>query len=174
MAQPSMLRNTGMKTDKISESGVIGHDGRLRLPMDRLNAFFAEHKGKRVVVRFEAAEPGTTAAQLAYYYNYIVPTIQMALYETGERMNEKQVDQWIRKQAAFIFEKVVPGTIIPDETCIEKDGTITRRRNVETIGYTEIRGIRDLSVAEMSDFLDWLKQFAAENLSVYIEDPRTI
>ena len=163
-----------MKTDKISESGRINESGQLLMPMDRLNAFFKANKGKRVVVRFEAAEPGSTAAQLAYYYNYIVPTIQKALYETGERMNEKQVDQWIRKQAAFVFEKVVPGTIIPGETCIENDGTITRRRNVETIGYTETRGIRDLSVAEMSDFLEWLKQFAAENLFVYIEDPRTL
>lgn len=163
-----------MKTDKISESGRINERGQLLMPMDRLNAFFKANKGKRIVVRFEAAEPGSTAAQLAYYYNYIVPTIQTALYETGERMNEKQVDQWIRKQAAFVFEKVVPGTIIPVETCIENDGTITRRLNVETIGYTETRGIRDLSVAEMSDFLEWLKQFAAENLSVYIEDPRTI
>ena len=163
-----------MKTDKISESGRINESGQLLMPMDRVNAFFKVNKGKRVVVRFEAAEPGSTAAQLAYYYNYIVPTIQTALYETGERMNEKQVDQWIRKQAAFVFEKVVPGTIIPCETRIENDGTITRRLNVETIGYTEIRGIRDLSVAEMSDFLEWLKQFAAENLSVYIEDPRTI
>ena len=144
------------------------------MPMDRVNAFFKANKGKRVVVRFEAAEPGSTAAQLAYYYNYIVPTIQTALYETGERMNEKQVDQWIRKQAAFVFEKVVPGTIIPGETRIEIDGTIMRRTNVETVGYIETRGIRDLSVAEMSDFLEWLKQFAAENLSVYIEDPRTI
>lgn len=140
---------------KISETGIIGDDGRLRMPMDRLNAFFAKNKGKRVVIRFEASEPGTTAAQLAYYYNYIVPTIQTALYETGERMNEKQVDKWIQKQAAFIFEKVVPGT-------------------EAKLGYTEIRGVRDLSVAEMSDFLEWLKQFAAENLSVYIEDPRTI
>lgn len=163
-----------MKTQKISECGLIGTDGRLRIPMDRVNSWCSEHKGERVVIRFEAAAPGSTAAQLAYYFNYIVPTIQTALYETGERMNEKQVDKWIRKQAAFVFEKVVPGTIIPGETCIENDGTITHRRNVEMVGYTETRGIRDLSVAEMSDFLEWLKQFAAENLSVYIEDPKTL
>lgn len=163
-----------MKTQKISESGLIGTDGRLRIPMDRINAWCKEHKGDRVVIRFEAAVQGSTELQLAYYFNYIVPTIQTALLETGERMNEKQVDQWIRKQAAFLFEKVVPGTIIPEETSIEGDGTISRRRNVEIVGYTETRGIRDLSKSEMSDFLEWLKQYAAENLSVYIEDPRTI
>jgi hypothetical protein len=163
-----------MKVNKICESGLIGTDGRIRLPMDRVNEWSAQHKGERIIVRFEAAPQGTSELQLAYYFNYIVPTIQTALYKTGERKNEKQVDQWIRKQAAFVFEKVVPGTIVPVETCVYDDGTITRRRNVETIGYTETRGIRDLSVAEMSDFLEWLKQFASENLDVYIEDPKTL
>lgn len=46
-----------MKTQKISESGLIGTDGRLRIPMDRVNAWCAEHKGERVVIRFEAAAP---------------------------------------------------------------------------------------------------------------------
>ena len=27
---------------------------------------------------------------------------------------------------------------------------------------------------DFSEFLDWLKQFAAENLFVYIEDPKTL
>ena len=149
-----------MKADKISESGRINESGQLLMPMDRVNAFFKANKGKRVVVRFEAAEPGTTAAQLAYYYNYIVPTIQKALYETGERMNEKKVDEWLRQQCPSIFETFIPPT---EEQA--KQGYL---------GCTEIKGIRDLSVSEMSEFLDWLKQFAAENLSVYIEDPKTL
>ena len=82
-----------MKTDKISESGMISENGLLRMPMDRLKAFFAEHKGERVVVRFEAAAPGSTALQLAYYYNYIVPTVCAALWETGQRMTEEWTDR---------------------------------------------------------------------------------
>ena len=77
-----------MKSDKISESGIITDNGQLRLPMDRLNAFFAANKGKRVVVRFEAAEPGSSELQLAYYFNYIVPTIQTALWDNGDRRTE--------------------------------------------------------------------------------------
>lgn len=131
--------------DKISESGIITDNGQLRLPMDRLNAFFAANKGKRVVVRFEAATPGSTELQLAYYFNYIVPTIQTALLETGERKTERQTDVWLRQQ------------------CIHC-----------TSGWGDLMEARQMSKTDFSLFLEWLKQFAAENLYVYIEDPRTL
>lgn len=131
--------------DKISESGIITDNGQLRLPMDRLNAFFAANKGKRVVVRFEAAAPGSTELQLAYYFNYIVPTIQTALWETGDRRTEKQVDLWLRQQCASCYND-----------------------------YGGLLEARQISKPDFSDFIEWLKQFAAENLYVYIEDPRII
>ena len=131
--------------DKISESGVITVSGQLRMPMDRLNAFFQKHKGERVVVKFEAAVPGSSAAQLAYYYNYIIPTVQMALYETGERKTEKQVDLWLRQKCGSCYND-----------------------------YGGLLEARQMSKNDFSDFLEWLKQFAAENLYVYIEDPKTI
>ena len=134
-----------MKADKISESGIITDNGQLRLPMDRLNAFFAANRGKRVVVRFEAAEPGSTELQLAYYFNYIVPTIQTALWENGERKTEKQVDLWLRQQCASCYND-----------------------------YGGLLEARQISKPDFSDFIEWLKQFAAENLYVYIEDPRTL
>lgn len=134
-----------MKADKISESGIITDNGQLRLPMDRLNAFFAANKGKRVVVRFEAAEPGSSELQLAYYLNYVVPTIQTALWENGDRRTEKQVDLWLRQQCASCYND-----------------------------YGGLLEARQISKPDFSDFIEWLKQFAAENLYVYIEDPRTL
>ena len=131
--------------DKISESGIITDNGQLRLPMDRLNAFFASNKGKRVVVRFEAAEPGSSELQLAYYFNYIVPTIQTALWDNGDRRTEKQVDLWLRQQCASCYND-----------------------------YGGLLEARQISKPYFSDFIEWLKQFAAENLYVYIEDPRTL
>lgn len=132
--------------DKISESGIIGPDGRLRMPMDRLNAFFTKHKGERVVVRFDAAAPGSTALQLAYYYNYIVPTVCAALYEQGTRKSEEATDRWLISQypGGFHYEGA------------------------------EQHVARQLTKTQMSDFLEWLKQYAAENLFVYIEDPKTL
>lgn len=136
-----------MKTDKISESGTITANGQLRLPMDRLNAFFAEHRGERVVVRFEAAAPGSTALQLAYYYNYIVPTITVALLETGQRMTDEWTDRYLIQE--------YPGEL--------------RTQDGQLVLYG-----RQLTKTQMSEFLEWLKQFAAENLFVYIEDPKTL
>lgn len=135
-----------MKTDKISESGIITENGQLRLPMDRLNAFFAANKGKRVVVRFEAAEPGSTALQQAYYYNYVIPCVVEALREQGTRKSEDATDRWLISQ--------YPGGFLYDGA--------------------EQHVARQLTTTQMSDFLDWLKQYAAENLYVYIEDPRTL
>ena len=136
-----------MKSDKISESGIIGPNGQLRMPMDRLNAFFADHKGERVVVRFEAAAPGSTALQLAYYYNYIVPTVCAALLETGQRMTDEWTDRYLIQE--------YPGEL--------------RTQDGQLVLYG-----RQLTKTQMSEFLEWLKQFAAENLYVYIEDPKTL
>lgn len=135
-----------MKPAKISESGVIGTDGKLRLPMDRLNAFFAANKGQRVIVRFEAAAPGSTALQQAYYYNYVIPCVVEALREQGTRKSEDATDRWLMEE--------YPGGGNPDTVSLVC--------------------ARQLDQRQMSDFLEWLKQFAAENLYVYIEDPKTI
>ena len=135
-----------MKPNVIAESGVIDVNGQFRLPMDRLNAFFAANKGKRVMVRFETVEPGTSAALLGYYYNYIVPCIVDALREQGTRMTDERVDRWLMEE--------YPGG-----------------RTAET---AQLVFARQLNQRQMLDFLDWLKQYAAENLFVYIEDPKTI
>ena len=129
-----------MKQTYIVEFGRISEEGALRLPMDRARAFFAQHKGSRVLMRFEVVQAGCTDAQWGYYYGYIVPTIRQALYNLGERKSETEVDVWL---------------------CHEYPGA-------------DCGMAKELGKNEMSDFIEWLKQFAAENLSVYIEDAKTI
>lgn len=133
--------------DKIIETGLIGTDGRLRLPMDRINQFMATKKGMRVIATFEVSAPDSTKAQQSYFYRYILPTIQQALKETGERYSEKQTE-------FYLF------TYCPEEFRM-LDGTL-------------IASGRDLSKTQMSEFIDWIKQYAAENLNVYIEDSKVI
>lgn len=134
-----------MKT--ISESGIIGKDGKLHMPMDRLNAFFAANPGARVVAIFDVAERGSSELQLAYYYNYVVPAIRQSLYEQGNRMTETGVDRWLVNQYPEVYynNDAMPKVIA-----------------------------RQFDQSEMTDFLEWLKQYAAENLYVYIEDPQTL
>lgn len=135
-----------MKPTKISECGTINDNGRLLMPMDRLNAFFSANKGQRVIVRFETAEPGSSKLQLAYYYNYVLPCVVEALREQGTRISEERADRWLIEQ--------YPGGF-------SYDG------NKQTVA-------RQLTQPQMSEFLEWLKQYAAENLYVYIEDPKTL
>lgn len=139
-----------MKADKISESGVIDAKGQLRMPMDRLNAFFAANKGKRIIAIFEADAPGSSKLQQAYYYNYVIPTISAALYEQGTRKSDTGIDLWLVEQ--------YPGD----------------RTEQNLGGGTLVYEARYFSKTQMTDFLEWLKQFAAENLYVYIEDPKTL
>lgn len=131
-----------MANNLISEAGIIDQSGKLRLPMDRLNAFYAANKGKRIIATFEAIIGDSTASQLAYYYKYVIPAIQDAFKKLGERKTADDTD-------CFLVGEY-PGN---DRGCNEA---------------------RDFNQQEFSDFLEWLKQYAAENLYVYIEDPKMI
>lgn len=129
-----------MKT-VITESGVINDKGKLLLPMDRVNGFLSENKGKRVIATFSIYESGSTELQQGYYYNYVLPCIMEELREEGTRLTRDEADE------------LLVG-MWPHDTKAER--------------------ARDLTKSEMSDYLEWLKQFAAENLDTYIEDPRTL
>lgn len=132
---------------QINESGIVSESGKLRMPMDRVNEFFAANKGKRIIARFEAYEPGSTEAQQGYYYNYVLPCIVKAFREIGERMTE----QWADVKMISYY----PGDLLTSKG--------------ERAVYAH-----QLDQTQMTDFLEWLKQYAAEQLYVYIEDPKTI
>lgn len=129
---------------RISEAGRIDGNGKLLLPMDRLEAYFRANPGARVIVRFDIVEQGSTASQQAYYFNYVLPTIRQALRERGEMQTEETIDRWLRGSCP----------------ACQEDG--------------KTKGARQLSKEQFSDFLDWLGWFAAENLNVYIEDPKVL
>ena len=128
----------------ICESGRIDKAGKMRLPMDRLRQFFSQNKGRRIVIRVDVWEE-PTEAMFGYYHRYIVPTIQKAMYEQGQRLASEEVDEWLRSSNKI--------------TCNAEHG---------------LRRVEQLSRDEMSEFISWLKEFAAENLYTYIEDPKTL
>lgn len=131
---------------KISEAGIVDGKGRLLLPQDRLNQEARRHRGYRVIATFEFVEPGSSEAQQAYYEGYVLPTIQQAIRNQGTIIGIESLD----RQLLGLY----PGDL--DEN-----------------GMYPTRG-RQLNMRQMSDFLDWLQQFAAENYETYIEDPTNI
>lgn len=128
---------------KISESGFIGKDGKMRLPMERINQHINHYKGARVIVTVEVLESESTAAQQSYYYRYIVPTIREAFKNLGNLFTDEGVDSFL---------------------------VATYRGDKANEKGEEARFARQLSRGQMSDFIGWLKMYAAENLEVFIDD----
>lgn len=141
---------------EICATGVINANGGLQMFMGEVNAFFAKHKGERVFVRFAVAPKATSKAMMGYYYHYVVPTIRKALWETGDRKTEQQVERFLREMSP---------TCCDDNPCIE---------NGDIIYHPRLREIRELDNTELMEHIDTIRQFAAEDLNTFIDDPRTL
>ena len=140
-----------MKARGKSVFAMINNEGRLMTPPD-LREFLNQWKESRVVVRFEILSEKPSEALKGYYFHYVVPTMKTALWESGERKNEKETEQWLREMSPI--------------THVEEwhDGT----------WITKIKEIAELSNAELSEHIEHIRQMAAEEFSVYIEEPQTI
>ena len=126
---------------QIVESGEVTENGKMRLPMDRINEFLNQNKGKRLIVTFEVAEHGSSNALLRYYFGYIVPTVQQALTKLGNRITRKETEEWLRSISPIMEGK---------------------------------ESVNDVPQADMWEHIEFLKEYCAENLSVYIEEARVI
>lgn len=122
--------------------------------MGELNAFLAEHKGERIVARFFVAQVGSSDALKGYYFNYVVPMVREGLKITGDRKTEKQTEYYLR----------VNSTVCWDESVNEITGEYNER----------LREIRELSNPELLEHIEIVRQFAAEELHIFIDDPKTI
>ena len=143
-----------MRQREINITGRITSEGKLSLYMHELNAFAQEWKNTRIVATFRVYQPGSSAALRGYYFNYIVPTIKRALWETGERKTDEQTEVWLREMSPIMYQQ---------------------EADPETGKYsTVLREIADLDNAELIEHIETIKQFAAEDFNVYIDDPNII
>jgi NurA-like 5'-3' nuclease len=143
-----------MKRRKIAVTGTIDNNGNLRMYMDELKQFFKMHKGCRVIAKFMIESQGSSEALKGYYYNCVVPSFQEGMWDAGERLTEEDAEIKMRELSPIMLEQEF---------------------NEETGKYTtRLREISELSNAELVDYIDHLKQIAAEEYSIYIEDPQSI
>lgn len=142
-----------MKRKEICATGVINNNGALSMYMGELKQFFAMHASKKVIARFIVSNPGTSAALRGYYYNYVVPMFKSAFWENGERLTEKQTEQRLREYSPIMLEEWVNDA-----------GKYEAR----------LREINELSNAELIEHIETLKQLAAEEFYLFIDDPNTI
>ena len=143
-----------MKRRKITRTGTIDNNGNLRMYMDELKQFFKMHKGCRVIAKFMVESQGSSEALKGYYYNCVVPSFQEGMWDAGERLTEEDAEIKMRELSPIMLEQEF---------------------NEETGKYTtRLREISELSNAELVEYIDHLKQIAAEEYSIYIEDPQSI
>ena len=143
-----------MKKRKISVTGTIDNNGNLRMYMDELKQFFKMHKGCRVIAKFMVESQGSSEALKGYYYNCVVPSFQEGMWDAGERLTEEEAEIKMRELSPIMLEQEIN----------ENTGKYT----------TRLREISELSNAELVEYIDHLKQIAAEEYSIYIEDPQSI
>lgn len=143
-----------MKKREITATGMINNNSGLQMYMGELNQFFAMHKGSRIIARFTVASPGSSEALKGYYFNYVVPTFRTGIWEAGERLTEEQTERRLRELSPIMYEQT------PDITTGKYE--------------TRLRTIAELSNAELIEHIEHLKQIAAEEYSIFIDDPKTI
>ena len=143
-----------MKVREMSTTGTVNANGGLSIYMGEVNEFLKMHKGERVTVRLCVAPKASSEALKGYYFNYIVPTVKRALLDTGVRRTDEQTEHFLREQSPVMYEQIP---------------------NIATGKYTSrIKEISECSNAELIEHIDTIKQFAAEELNVFVEDPKIL
>lgn len=133
--------------------GSTDDKGILRVPQD-LNDFLRKHPGKRVIVKVSVYDRRSVSNIRGYYLKVVVPSFRSAMYEQGNRLTYKTVEKRLREMSTICWKEKI---------------------NYETGEITEeLKPLQELDATEWIDFIDELKQIAAEDYHVYIEDGRIL
>lgn len=142
-----------MRKNEIAVPGTVTSSGGLKMFMGEVNEFFKQHKGEKIIARFIAIGNEPSHIQRGYYFNYIVPEMKTALWQNGDRKTEEETETFLREISPVCY------SVIPN---------ITTGRYEKTL-----RPFTDLSSAELSEHIEFIKQTAAEEYGVFIDDPNT-
>ena len=141
-----------MKQQTITASGTVSNDGKLLMYMGEVNQFLSLWKGAKVIISFQVISSGNSRLLVGYYLNYVVPTIKQAFWELGERRTEEATERFLREISPIACQT------IPDDQ--------GKYRH-------EIKEISEMSNYDLIEHIEFLKQYAAENLSCFVDDPKT-
>ena len=123
--------------------------GNLEYYKGELDEFLKLHPNRNVIIRFEIAPREPSARTKAYYYNYVLPKMARAFYENGERMTQPQVDKFLREHCPSIQDEVW------------ENGKC----------HISTRAFDNLDSSEANEYIEWIKEYASENLYTIIDDP---
>lgn len=138
---------------KFQTIGAIDNEGHLKCYKQEMNDFFRQHKGSKVVIKFEVLGGEPNVSLKAYYYKVIVPSFVQALWERGTRKTQEDVEYMLRTLSPIMIAEN-----------FDNDGSVNRR----------VKRISEVTSEEFCEHIETLKQFAAEDFGIYIEDPRAL
>lgn len=134
----------------IKAESFVGYDGVLRFPRELLRS--AEtFTGKSVLITVEEKIPFRTLDQNAYYFAAIVRPITEFFIEHGEPFNELIVHEILKTKFLGVYRP-------------------TKTGEVELL---YVRSSSSLKVFEFSFYIEDCIRYAAEDLGLVIEPPRT-
>jgi len=140
--------------DDLNLTGRITDDGKLVIySQNETNDYLRRHRGKRIMIQFHVMDDRPVRAMIAYYHAKILSDIQAAFFNMGERKRLSAVDEFCREISPVCWSDAM-----------DNSGRWQSR----------LKGISELSAAEMYQHIEFLKQYAAENFHVFIHDPKII
>lgn len=141
-----------MKKREIVTTGKIDSTGNLRMYMGELTEFFQKWKNEKVIVKIEVVRKDVSKPLLAYYFKYVIPTFKIGFWNMGERLTDEQTEKKLRELSPVMYVE-----------------------NVDDNGnYSyELKRVTDISNAEIIEHIEFLKQLAAEEFNIFINDPNT-
>lgn len=142
-----------MEKTTISQVGSVVKGG-LALPMEEVNDFFSKWPGKRILASFTVLGDNASEAIKTYYHKAVVPQIRQALYmHEGARKTDKQVEEWLREISPVAY---------------------TESYNEITDSYEHnVLEINDMTNRQLSKHIEFIKDMAAEQYQVFVEDPKS-
>lgn len=140
-----------MNNQKIS-IGSIDSNGNLAMYMQELNEFFAKNKSSKIICQFTVLKKDASEAIKGYYYLGVIPEFKKAIWMSGDRKTQEQTDLFLRSLSPITREEFIDPLT----------GKYDHR----------IKEINELSNLELSEHIEFLKQIAAEEYGIFIEDPK--
>lgn len=142
-----------MKKREIQVAGKVDLNGNLQMFMGELSEFLKLWKGNKIIASFYVSKSGASEPLKAYYFKGVVPSFRRVFQENGEWLTQEQTDKKLRQLCPVLIEEDV---------------------DPETGLYTSrVREINELDNQELVTYIDFLKQLAAEEFCLFIEDPNT-
>jgi len=134
--------------DYIRLKGQSTKEGKLLISgKSEMTDYLRRNAGKRILITMQAFDAKTTEAHIGFYFGKVVPDAREGFRKLGVHLTEQETERQLREACPLMQPEY---------------------------GKKELKTVYDLDRVQMIEYIDWLKQYMAENLYTFVIDPRNI